>query len=145
METSPAISPNGRLSNYNRGGVPDSTLLPWDLQVPPLFVRNGRFGSRKQIASQESQCRVDKSQVDITSKPFSHQTALQWLLTQKHASAFAELRHSTSSENSGKQNPTGQAVRRRILIHCGIMRNHWLLHQAAASWTASMVANVYTG
>ena len=83
METSPAVSPKGRLSNHNRGGVPNPTLLSLGSAGSSLFVRNGRFGSRKQIGSQESQCLVHNAQDLIISQSFSRQTALHWLLTQK--------------------------------------------------------------
>ena len=60
METSPADSPKGRPSNYNRGVVPNGTLLLLDLQVPPSLSEMDGSGreSKSVLNSQESQCCV---------------------------------------------------------------------------------------
>ena len=86
-EASPAVSPKGQPSNYNCGGVPNPTLFLIDLQVPPSLSEMDGSGRESKSGLKSLNA------VYITLKTISAQDSFiqssDWLLTQKHASAFA--------------------------------------------------------
>ena len=105
-------------------------LLPlrpkWKVRIAMLSRRESESGPKSEFKASTERLVFKKLVLHVVESP---DLCLRWLLTQRYAYAF---KHSASSDNARRRNPTGQATRRRLRLYCGKKRSHSIMQPIPA-------------